>query len=140
MHKFVASCAAGSVMLGSSALAHDHCPPDKIGPDYPWFTQEIMPGEMYAEVILEVDREGNPTGCSVGRNNVDRDQEYRACSVFLRGWRMDLGSIAETKFPVVMRKLFLVRGKTHIRAERTARAAYFAQHPELRPECYPKDY
>ena len=123
----------------SPVFAHDHCPPDKLGPNYPWFTDEIMRGDMYSEVFLDVDREGKPTGCSVGRNNVTRDQEYRACAVYLRGWVTDPPPPG-TRLPMVVQKLFLVRSKTHIRAERAARAAFFAQHPELRPECYPKDY
>jgi hypothetical protein len=140
MRRFAASILIGSALTAAPATAHDHCPPDKLGPNYPWFTEEIMRGDMYSEVFLDVDREGNPTGCSVGKNNVTRDQEYRACAVYLRGWQMTPPPPPGTRFPIVVRRLFLLRGGTHIRAERAARAAYFAQHPELRPECYPKDY
>ena len=139
MNRLAALFGLGSIVLASVASAHDHCPPDTLGPNYPWFTNEIMRGDMYSEVFLDVDREGKPTGCSVGRNNVTRDQEYRACSVSLRGWVTDPPPPG-TRFPMVVQKLFLVRSKTHIRAERAARAAFFAQHPELRPGCYPKDY
>ena len=139
MERFVASLLIGSALFAAPAFAHDRCPPDELGPNYPWFTEEIMRGDMYSEVFLDVDRQGKPTGCSVGKNNVTRDQEYRACAVYLRGWAMDPPP-ARAKFPIVVQKLFLVRSKTHIRTERAARAAFFAQHPELRPECYPKDY
>ena len=89
MKRFAALFGFAWTLLASTVSAHDHCPPDRLGPNYPWFTDKIIRGDMYSEVFLDVDREGKPTGCSVGRNNVTRDQEYRACAVYLRGWVME---------------------------------------------------
>jgi hypothetical protein len=139
MSKLAASFLFGTILIAAPVAAKNHCPPDTLGPNYPWLIKGIMPGDMYAEVFLDVDEEGRPTACAVGQNNVVRDQEYRACSVYLRGWRMDPpkpGTVVSAK----VQQLFLIPKGRHLRAQRQARADYFARHPELDSSCYPKDY
>jgi hypothetical protein len=139
MNRLAALVLLGTVLLASPVAARNKCPPDTLGPDYPWLISGIMRGDMYAELFLDMDKEGRPTGCAVGKNNLVPDMEYRACAAYLRGWRMDPRKDG-TAAPTTMPQLFLIKKKNHLKAQRQARDAYFAQHPELDTTCYPKDY
>src|SRR5206468_13038016 len=56
---------ASSVALAQSAP----CPKFERGARYPWQTTEIMPGDRYTSIALDVDRSGFPIRCAFGKNN-----------------------------------------------------------------------
>jgi hypothetical protein len=44
--------------IASSAFANDACPKWEAGTRYPWQTNEIMPRDQFAHLLLKVDRHG----------------------------------------------------------------------------------
>ena len=57
------------ILASSSAFAADACPKWEAGARYPWQSNEIMRGDLFGWVILDVDRYGAPASCRIGKNN-----------------------------------------------------------------------
>lgn len=149
MREFVRGITFGLVMLASPALANEPCPPSKYPPPYPWLISDIMSGDQYAEIYLDIDKAGKPLNCRMGPNNIPGDNKFFVCKAFLEQWQthpqpndpavgppppnIPKGSPIKA---TVHRKL-LAYGDKHRKAERDARALFFQQHPEERSDCYP---
>ena len=101
---------ASSVALAQSAP----CPKFERGARYPWQTTEIMPGDRYTSIALDVDRSGFPIRCAFGKNNFP-DPKTRTFERFV-----------------------LIAGYDHFVADHKARKRWFERHPQERQECYPE--
>jgi hypothetical protein len=129
----------GLFSIGSLAGAKDNaCPKWEAGTRYPWQSSEILPGDQYATVILDVDRKGYPFRCTIGKNNYpDREFGIWICRAYYLLWR---GPEAAASDPDTRRleRFSLIDGSKHDLADRRARRLWFEQHPDERPACYPE--
>ena len=127
-----------ALMGSSAALTETNCPKWEVGARYPWQSNEIMRGDLFGWVIMDVDRSGAPASCRIGKNNfVDAETGQFLCKNYSERWR---GPKAAGSDPD--RRLFtrfsLINGYDHLRADRKARRQWFKDHPAERPQCYPE--
>jgi len=127
------------LLLGTPALADKPgCPIFEAGARYPWQSNEILPGDRFAWVILDIDRDGVPFRCRVGNNNyIENETRFFLCKNYSDRWR---GPRAAESDPDrrTLERFSLIAGYEHDMADRKARRLWFKQHPEERPECYPE--
>ncbi len=126
--------------LGSSAAlaAKPGCPRWEAGARYPWQSNEIMKGDLFGWVIMDVDRYGAPASCRIGKNNfLDVETGQFLCKNYSERWR---GTKAAPSDPDrrTFTRFSLINGYDHELADRRARKAWFLAHPEERKECYPE--
>jgi hypothetical protein len=132
--RFSRLLALGSMLLTAPAIAKNACPPDTLGPNYPWIINDIMPGDQFAEVYLDFDKAGEPSGCRLGNNNIPRDDQFNVC-LFFAGFVIDPKS--HVALPTTIKRLYLDPGPRHQKAQQEARKRYFQEHPYERADCYP---
>jgi hypothetical protein len=139
------------VVLASPVLAKEACPPSKYQRPYPWFIKDIMYGDQYADIYLDIDKSGKPINCRMGKNNIPGDDKFWVCKAFVDGFTAASPTTDPTIGPppsnlppnspikgTIYRK-YIAYGEKHEKAEAVARKQFFQQHPEERPECYPTD-
>jgi hypothetical protein len=140
-HAFLYAPAAMLLALGFAypTLAKVPCPKRPIGSlAYPWLIEGYMDGDHYADIYLDVSKDGEPVACRFGKTNIhSNDEKFGVCLAFMRtrGWSVN-PSTPEATRTTITRKYISYGGK-HEKAERAARKLYLAQHPEERPECFP---
>jgi hypothetical protein len=149
MSKLVTCIALAFLGIASPILAKEPCPPNKFQPPYPWFISELMPGDRFADIYLDIDKAGKPVNCRMGKNNLYGDDRFFVCNAFIEQWRTSprpndpaVGPPPANLPPHSPIKATVHRelrsyGEKHEKAERDARAQFFQQHPQERPECYP---
>jgi hypothetical protein len=151
MRKLV-MCGWGTLMLLTTpATAKEPCLPSKYPPPYPWFIGDIMPGDRFADIYLDIDKAGKPINCRMGKNNIPGDDKFFVCSAFIEQWRTSpqpndsaVGpppANLPPKSPIkaTVHRQLMSQGEKHSKAQREARKLFFLQHPEERQECYPRD-
>ncbi|MGE5562848.1 MAG: hypothetical protein ACM3ZV_05995 [Bacillota bacterium] len=129
-----------SLLLSSAASAEKApCPPHEAGASYPWDVQELMKGDKYASVFIDVDRTGRPLGCKVGNTNItDSYTLFLLCDAYKDSWRAPAAAAGDPDRRTIRRDTTLLGGD-HELANQKARKAWFKAHPEERPSCYPED-
>ena len=129
-----------ALALGSSAAlaAPAGCPVHERGARYPWQSNEIMRGDQFGWVIMDVDRYGAPASCRVGRNNfLNVETAMALCKNYSERWRGPKASASDPARRVFTR-FSLLNGYDHLVADRRARKQWFRDHSDERPECYPE--
>jgi len=127
------------LLLGAPALADKPgCPIFEAGARYPWQSNEILPGDRFAWLILDIDRDGVPFRCRVGNNNyIENETRFFLCKNYSDRWRGPRASASDPDRRT-LKRFSLIAGYQHDLADRKARRLWFKQHPEERPECYPE--
>lgn len=151
MRVFVTSIALAVVAAASPALAKEACPPSKYEGPYPWFVKEVMKGDQFADIYLDVDKSGRPINCRMGENNIPGDDKFWVCKAFIDQFTTAPSSTDHAFGPppanlppnspikgTIFRK-YVGYGEQHQKAEHAARLQFFREHPEERPECYPSE-
>jgi hypothetical protein len=136
MRKTLTLIALVTAAAASPLSAKEPCPPSKYGTVYPWAVTEIMSGDDYADIYLDIDKNGKPTNCRMGRNNIDGDNKFFVCKAFMEQWST-AAPAADSK--TTIERKYIAYSEKHRKAERAGRKLFFQQHPEERPECYPED-
>jgi hypothetical protein len=131
--------AAGAAFAVQSASAETGlCPKWEAGTRYPWQSNVVMRGDLFAWLLLDADRSGYPRGCTVAKNNYEgAEDRFWLCKQYKDRWRAPPASKSDPEIRRFVR-FTLVPGPRHEREDRRARKAWFAQHSEARPECYPE--
>ena len=128
-----------AVSLGSAAFGQtERCPNWEAGTRYPWQSNVIMRGDRFAWVLLQVDRAGYPIRCRVASNNYpDAESRVWLCKQYYEQWR---GPRAEPSDPKIrtLARFSLVPSPRHAWEDQKARAPWFRERPDERPECYPE--
>ena len=149
MRVLASSIAVGLVLIASAAAATEPCPPNKVPPPYPWFISDIMPGDRFAEIYLDIDKAGKPISCRMGNNNIPGDDKYFICNAFIQQWstspRPNDPAVGPpppnlpkgSPIKATVHRQLIEYGDKHHALERAARERFFLQHPEERPDCYP---
>jgi hypothetical protein len=137
--RFVSVAAlVGALSIGSSAFAKDGCPKWEAGTRYPWQTNQIMPRDQFAHMLLKVDRHGYPLDCKLADNNYpDPESRVWLCKQYYLMWRGPQAAVSDPDTRVLER-LSIIPGYDHYMADLKARRTWFREHPEARPECYPE--
>ena len=126
--------------LGGAVLASPPCPPREAGAFYPWQTTQRMKGDEKAIVYIDVDKTGRPLKCAMGQNDIsDPETRFRVCQSFMDDWHASAAAAGDPAIRTIRRDFTMI-SNDHQLADQKARKAWFKQHPEARPECYPTDY
>jgi len=137
--------------IASPAMAKEPCPPNKYSPPYPWFIGDLMSGDRFADIYLDIDKAGKPINCRMGKNNIPGDDKFFVCNAFIEQWRTSPRPDDPAVEPpppnlppnnpvkATVHRQLLAYGDKHQKAERDGRIRFFQQHPEERAECYPND-
>jgi hypothetical protein len=132
---------AALLAMPSLAAASSGTPcPKQWGPGemFPWESEEIMPGDQWANLRLDIDEKGRATGCRIEATNIhSANTKYAVCYSFKKNWYTD--PILENGKPVAktVRTQFIIRGSKHEKREEKARQQFFRDNPGERRECYP---
>lgn len=114
------------------------CPAREPG-TYPWSTDGTMPGDKWAWIFLELDKNGKPKRCLMGENNVrDDDLRFFMCRAAEKDWQPATPEEAKALASSTVKRRLIMRGPDHWKKMREARKRYFEQNPHERPECYPE--
>ena len=114
------------------------CPKWEAGARYPWQSNEVLRGDKFALVILDVDRGGYPVKCRIGNNNYDENEDrFWLCVQYTRYWRGPPASKADPDTRKLER-YSLIPGYEHAQNDRKARMVWLKEHPGERPDCYPE--
>ena len=131
--------AVTALSIGASAQAQvPACPKWEAGTRYPWQSNQIYRGDLYAWIRLDVDRSGFPLRCKVARNNYpDGESRVWLCKQYYERWR---GPRATESDPRVrtLERFSLVPSPKHQELDRKARKAWFRVYPQERAICYPE--
>jgi hypothetical protein len=134
MRKLVSIFAAASLGLASAAAADPSCP--KAGYTYPWMIEDLMAGDSYADVYIDIDRSGRPLSCKYGQTNFHGEELFWVCNAFMEQFRTKPPvDLAKGERTTVMRTM-VDYGDAHRKAEKKAKKKYFAEHPDERASCY----
>jgi len=113
------------------------CPHLVPGAPYPWQSEELMPGDKWADLSITLDKKGHPIDCKSSKGNVDPETLFYMCQAILREGEFEPiirdGQPVEGTIPRHM----MMPGRNHVRADEAARKKYFAEHPDQKSSCYP---
>jgi hypothetical protein len=130
----VAFIAAAPVQAATS-----DCPAHEPG-ELPWLTDGSVPGDLWAWVYLELDSTGRPERCLMGANNIDdSDLRFFVCRAAKEDWHPATADAAKALASTTVKRHFVLPGPRHNKGAREAKKQYFAEHSDIRPECYPDD-
>ena len=132
----VTLCAALCV---SSAAVADKAPCAKreAGAAYPWQNLDVVPGDHYAWIYVDIDKDGRALRCRVGETDIsDPEMRFRLCLAYREDWRGAPAGPSEPPIRTIKRQ-FTMLGYNHQMADQKARKAWFKAHPDERSECYP---
>ena len=130
--------AAGLISASSQSLA-GNCPFHEEG-DFPWSANipATVKGDMWAWVYLELDKNGYAQRCWIGETDISGDEtKSNVCRSFVSGWKATPLMKDGMRVAGMTRRKFVIIGDRHQKMLEEARAAWFAQHPDDNPACYP---
>ena len=134
----VALCVALLWPSMAAAANKAPCPPREAGQSYPWDSDDLMRGDKFAWVYIDVDRTGRALQCRIGENNIfDPDTRFQLCNAYTEDWHASPAAAGDPDRRTIKRQTIMI-GSDHELANQKARKAWFNLHPEERPECYPE--
>lgn len=148
MRSPVSLCIATLIFLAlgnaSSSIAKAPCPERTPGSLlYPWLIEDVMEGDRYAEIYLDVTKSGEPLACRIGKTNIRSDSDrFDVCRAFMstRGWKEGVDPSTPASGRATIKRKYVAYGNKHQKAEREARKRYFQHHPNVSPKCFPEGY
>jgi hypothetical protein len=131
--------ACGLFAAASVQAADSECPPHEPG-TFPWMENGTVKGDLWAWTYLELDKNGEPKRCLMGKNNIhDEDTRFFVCRAMQKDWHAATPEEAKAAASTTVKRFFVMIGPDHDKRLREAKKRYFAEHPAERPECYPDD-
>ena len=122
----------------AAANAGASCPPHQGGAPYPWSSNELMTGDKWAEVELDVDATGTATSCRVVKSNMSREDNFGVCGAMQVQGQYDPPMKDGTLIAGKVQTKMLLEGMRHRDADMAARKRWFREHPQERWACYPE--
>lgn len=130
---------AGCALLSSAAVsAADSCPEFRPGQAYPWQKGELMPGDQWAYLLVDLDAKGRPKDCRVGKHKYKPEMGFWFCRAVLAQGGFEPIMKDGVAVEGTVTRFISMPGRQRQRAEEAARKQWFKDHPEERPSCYPR--
>src|SRR3954451_25119950 len=81
MDRLVVKVFAGALTLASSAsIAATPCPALRPGEPYPWTSNELITGDKWADMELDLDTNGKVVGCRITKSNMSSEDGFFVCA------------------------------------------------------------
>jgi hypothetical protein len=129
----------GALFIASAGRAEAEKCPFREGGVYPWSANipNIVDGDLWAWVYLDLDKGGYPLRCYIGETNISGNEtKSNLCRGFVSGWKaMPLTKDGLRVAGTTRRRVVLI-GKRHQQLFDEAKKGWFTQHPEANPDCY----
>lgn len=126
-----------SFVVSSPLAASTPCPPHKAGEAYPWEVKDLMDGDHWADVAIDVDAKGKPTGCKVVKGNLESDDGFFVCRSMTAQGEFDPVMKDGAAVAGTIQTHMVLQGMRHRDANAAARKRWFATHPDERQSCFP---
>ena len=126
-----------SLVIASPLAAKTPCPPHKAGQGYPWYVPELMEGDQWADVAIDLDPKGNVTGCKIVKGNLEGDDGFFVCRAMTAQGEFDPVKKDGVAVAGTIQRHMELQGMRHRDANAAARKRWFAAHPDERESCYP---
>ena len=129
---------ASLVLFAAGLHAASPCPVREPGQAYPWsHSADLMPGDEWAYLYIDLDAKGRPTNCRVGKHEYQPETGFWMCRAVM----------AQANFEPIMKdgaavagtvtRYMMLAGRQRQREDEAARKQFFRDHPDERPGCYP---
>jgi hypothetical protein len=119
------------------AAADKACPPHRPGQAYPWQSAEVMPGDEWADLYIDLDAKGRPTNCRIGKHKLNKESGFWMCRAMTAQGQFEPVMKDGVAVPGTVTRHFFLAGRKHRQIEAAARKQFFKDHPEERSSCYP---
>ena len=129
--------AASAVLVGASLSAATPCPVHNPGQAYPWQKSELMPGDEWAYLFIDLDTKGRPKSCRAGRHQYKPETGFWMCRAMMAQGDFDPVMKDGVAVEGTVTRFMTLAGQQRKQAEAAARKQFFKDHPEERPSCYP---
>lgn len=138
MDRLVMLIGATALSAATAASAGTPCPPHKAGEAYPWEVNQLMSGDQWADLSIDLDAKGKVTGCKVIKGNLESEMGFYICQATARDGEFD--PVTKDGVPVAGSRTthFVLQGMRHRDANAAARKKWFNEHPQERWNCYPE--
>lgn len=98
---------------------------------------ELMRGDYYANVYIDIDRTGRPLQCKIGQTNIEETDRFWICNAFMQQFRTQPPvELAKGERTTIERR-FVSYGDEHRKAERKAKKEFLQKNPSAKTGCYP---
>src|SRR4051812_35883019 len=104
---------SAGILFAFPATAKEPCPPPKGEILFPWFIPDLMDGDEFADVYIDVDAKGRPIGCRIGGANIRGDTKFFVCKAFMEQFTTATPPAGKT----TVTRRFVNYGTPHMRAE-----------------------
>jgi hypothetical protein len=138
MSRFVMALSFVAVVTGSSAIAGAPCPAHQPGAAYPWSVDQLVTGDKWAEISLDVDANGKATACRILKSNMSREDNFWTCGAMQAQGQYSPVMKDGVAVSGTIKTKMVVEGMRHRDANAAARKRWFREHPQERWDCYPE--
>jgi hypothetical protein len=134
------ACAFVVVVLVCSPVTAQKapCPPHRAGAAYPWEISQMMEGDHWADVAVDLDAHGKVSGCRIVRGNLESDEGFYVCRAVLAQGEFDPVMKDGAMIAGSRETHFVLHGMRHEDANEAAKKKWLAAHPQERLSCYPE--
>ena len=129
--------AAGMLLASSSLQAADNCPEIRPGQAYPWQKEGLMPGDEWAYLYIDLDVNGRPKNCRVGKHQYKPETGFWMCRAMMSQGHFQPIIKDGVAVEGTVTRFMSIPGRQRRREEAAARKQWFKDHPNERPSCYP---
>jgi hypothetical protein len=123
-------------LIAVPAAAQDLCPVLKPGNFYPWQATERMPGDFWADLLIDLDAKGKPIRCRIAAGNLKHELGFWFCNTMLKDGVYEPIVRDGVAVPGTVKRHMTMPGKRRRDADKAARKRYLAAHPQEK-RCYP---
>jgi len=131
------TCLAAALLAAGPVAAVSRCPPFTPGQSYPWQSDATMPGDFWADMLIDLDAKGKPLRCRIAKSNLKNELGFWFCNALMKDGAYEPVMQDGVAVPGTVRRHMRMPGKRHREADEAARKRYMAAHPEEK-ECYPR--
>jgi hypothetical protein len=135
MTKLLLPCLA-SLLAAGPVAANQGCPALTPGQSYPWQTNETLPGDFWADMLIDLDAQGKPLRCRIAKGNLKNELGFWFCNALMKDGQYTPVMQDGVAVPGTVRRHMRMPGKRHREADEAARKRYLAAHPDEK-RCYP---
>jgi hypothetical protein len=124
------------LLAAAPAAAQDLCPVLKPGAYYPWQSDARMPGDFWADLLIDLDANAKPIRCRIAAGNLKNELGFWFCNAMMKDGSYTPILKDGVAVPGTVKRHMQMPGKRHRDADKAARKRYLAAHPQEK-RCYP---